>query len=58
MKELIRNLGVILILLGVLALAIPAFMETQTNGTLLLGLCLTIGGLLAHILINRMLSDN
>ncbi len=57
MKELIRNLGVILILLGVAALAVPAFMATQTNDTLLLGLCLVIGGLLAHIIINRFVED-
>lgn len=57
MKELIRNLGVILILLGVAALAVPAFMATQTNESLLLGLCLVVGGLLAHIIINRSMSD-
>ncbi len=57
MKELIKHLGVIVILAGVLALAIPSFQATQTNTTLSIGLVLVLVGLFAHIIINRVMTD-
>ncbi len=53
MNELVKNLGVILILIGVLVLAVPYFTKSETNTLLLCGMGLTIIGYLAHILINK-----
>jgi hypothetical protein len=53
LKELIKNAGLLIILIGVIILGVVVFSGVQTNS--LLGLCLglVIAGLLAHILINR-----
>jgi len=53
LKELLKNAGLLIIVIGVIILGVIVFGSVQTNS--LLGLCLglVIGGLLAHILINR-----
>ena len=56
MKELIKNLGLLIILAGVIVLGIVVFAGTQSNASLGLSLGLIIGGLLAHIAINRFVS--
>jgi uncharacterized YccA/Bax inhibitor family protein len=53
LKELIKNAGLLIILIGVIILAVVVFSGVQTNSLLGLSLGLVIGGLLAHILINR-----
>lgn len=53
MNELIKNLGVIVLLIGVIVLAIPAFNGGMTNTILLAGLGLIILGFLGHIVINK-----
>ncbi len=54
MKELSKYLGVIVMFIGVAFLAIPFFMGTINNTTLILGLVLIIEGFLGHIYINNM----
>lgn len=56
MKELIKNLGLLIILAGVIVLGVVVFAGTQTNATLGLSLGLIVGGLLTHIGINRYVS--
>ena len=53
MKELLKNIGLILILLGVVILSIAVFKETQTNVKLTISLILVVVGLLGHILLNK-----
>jgi hypothetical protein len=53
-KELIRNAGLLIILIGVIVLGIVVFTGVQTNSFLGLSLGLIIGGLLAHIVINKL----
>jgi len=53
MKDLIKNLGLLIILAGVIVLGVVVFAGTQTNTTLGLSLGLIVGGLIAHIAINR-----
>lgn len=53
MKELIKYLGVIVILIGVAILAVPQFMGMTTNFTLGLGLVVMVVGLVGHIVINK-----
>jgi hypothetical protein len=53
-KELLKNAGLLVILIGVIILGIVVFAGTQTNSLLGLSLGLIIGGLIAHILINKM----
>ena len=53
-KELIRNAGLLIILIGVIVLGIVVFTGVQTNSFLGLSLGLIVGGLLAHIVINKL----
>ena len=52
-KDLLKNAGLIVILIGVIILGVVVFTKIQTNSYLGLSLGLIVGGLLAHILINR-----
>jgi hypothetical protein len=52
-KELIKNVGLLVILAGVIVLGIAVFTEVQTNSNMGLSLGLVIGGLIAHIVINK-----
>lgn len=54
LKDLLKNSGLLVILIGVIVLGIVVFSKVQTNGYLGLSLGLIIVGLLAHIVINKM----
>ena len=54
LKELLKNAGLLVILGGVIVLGISVFTKVQTNTHLSLSLGLIIGGLLAHIIINKL----
>ena len=51
---LLKNAGLLVILIGVIILGIVVFSGAQTNTSLALSLVLIIVGLLAHIVINKM----
>ena len=53
MNELIKNLGVIVLLGGVAILAVPALTGGLTNAILLTGLVVIVIGYLSHIIINK-----
>jgi O-antigen ligase len=53
MNELVKNLGVIVLLIGVIVLAVPALTGGLTNTILLAGLGIIIIGYIGHILINK-----
>ena len=53
MKDLYKNAGLLIILIGVIFLGIVVFTNQQTNPKLAISMILVIGGLLAHIIINR-----
>jgi len=53
-KELLKNAGLLVILAGVIVLGIVVFTKVQTNTHLSLSLILIVGGLLAHIVINKL----
>lgn len=53
MNELIKNLGVIVLLIGVAILAVPAMTGGMSNTILLTGLGVIILGYLGHIVINK-----
>jgi uncharacterized protein YjeT (DUF2065 family) len=53
-KTLLKNAGLLIILIGVIILALVVFAGTQTNASLALSLVLIVVGLLAHIVIGRM----
>lgn len=53
MNNLFKYLGSILLLIGVLVIAIPHFLDATSNVTLGSGLALVIIGFLAHIILNR-----
>ncbi len=53
MNELIKNLGVIVLLIGVIVLVVPALTGGLTNTVLLAGLGIIIIGYIGHILINK-----
>ena len=52
MDTLLKNLGAILILLGVVCLAIY-FFGAQVNGLLVSAMALQVGGLFAHVILNK-----
>jgi len=54
LKELLKNAGLLVILIGVIILGIVVFTGAQTNGFLSLSLGLVVCGLLAHIIINKL----
>ncbi|HHJ10899.1 MAG TPA: hypothetical protein ENK25_08405 [Bacteroidetes bacterium] len=54
LKDLLKNAGLLVILLGVIILSIVVLTGTQTNTQLSLSLGLIVLGLLAHIVINKM----
>jgi uncharacterized protein YjeT (DUF2065 family) len=54
LKELVKNSGLLVILAGVILLGVVVFTKVQTNTHLAISLVLIVGGLLAHILINKM----
>jgi len=54
LKDLLKNAGLLVILAGVIVLGIVVFSKAQTNTYLSLSLGLVIGGLIAHIVINKM----
>ena len=54
LKDLLKNAGLLIILIGVIFLGIIVFAGTQTNTQLSISLGLIIGGLVAHIVINRL----
>ena len=53
MNELIKNLGVIVLLIGVVILVVPFFTGGMTNSILLTGMALTIIGYEGHIVMNK-----
>ena len=55
MSELVKNLGVIVLLIGVIILAVPAITGGVTNTILLTGLGVIILGYIGHIVINKRL---
>lgn len=53
MNALIKNLGVIILLIGVAILAIPALTNSMSNTLLVAGLAVIIIGYFSHIIINK-----
>lgn len=54
LKTLLKNTGLLIILIGVIILGVVVFTGSQTNTSLALSLALVAVGLLAHIFIGRM----
>ena len=53
MSELVKNLGVIVLLIVVIILAVPAITGGVTNTILIAGLAVIILGYVGHIVINK-----
>jgi len=54
LKTLLKNAGLLVILIGVIILGVVVFVGSQTNANLAFSLVLIVVGLLAHIIINRL----
>ena len=57
MSTLIKNLGVIVLLIGVAILAVPAITGGMTNTILIAGLVTILLGYIAHIVINKKMAN-
>ena len=57
LKELLKNAGLLIILIGVIILGISVFTKVQTNSHLGLSLGLIVGGLIAHIVIGKLVEE-
>lgn len=53
MKELLKYLGVFILLIGVLILAIPSIQGTVSNTLLCVGLVVMLIGYISYIVINK-----
>ncbi len=53
MNNLLKYLGVIVLLIGVAVLAVPAITGGMSNTILIAGLALVIIGYFAHIILNK-----
>ncbi|WP_199851451.1 hypothetical protein [Parabacteroides pacaensis] len=53
MNELLKYVGAIILLVGVLVLAVPFLSGGMTNALLLVGLFLIIAGFFVHIFLNK-----
>ncbi len=53
MKGLIKNIGILIQLVGVALLIVPKIMETTSNTTLMAGGACLVVGIIAHMLINK-----
>ena len=53
MKEILKNLGLIIIIIGVVFLSIVVFKESHNNTKLGISLVLVVVGFFTHILINK-----
>jgi hypothetical protein len=56
LKELLKNAGLLVILIGVIVLGVSVFTKVQTNSHLGLSLALIVVGLLGHIIINKLVN--
>jgi hypothetical protein len=55
MSNVLKYLGVLILLIGVAILAVPAFTGGGNNQVLIIGLCVVIAGFLVHVLLGRRL---
>ena len=53
MKSVLKSLGALILLGGVVVMLIPTLTDTRDNQTLTIGLGLIVGGFLLHIFLNR-----
>ena len=53
MKALLKRLGIVFVVIGVIVLAISEFSKTESNTMLLLSAGLIVGGLVVYIIINN-----
>jgi uncharacterized protein YjeT (DUF2065 family) len=53
MNTLMKSLGVVILLIGVVVLAMPSLMDIRSNMFLATGLILVIVGFLFHIFLNK-----
>ncbi len=58
MKSLLKYLGAIILLIGVLVIAIPYFIQSTSNMTLGIGLGLVIIGFIVHIFGNKKVGED
>lgn len=55
LKDILKNAGLLIILIGVVFLGLVVFNDSQTNARLGISLLLIVSGLLAHIALNKYL---
>ncbi len=55
MKALLKRLGIVFVIIGVIVLAISEFTKTESNTMLLLSGGLIVGGLVVYIIINNII---
>jgi len=53
MRNILRYLGIIVQILGVVVLAVPFFCHFESNKSLLVGLLMVVGGFILHIVVRK-----
>jgi len=57
MKGFLKYLGILIVLIGVLLLIIPAFLNTTSNLNLAIAAVMMVVGLIAHIILNKYITE-
>ncbi|MFB6341446.1 hypothetical protein ACE01N_02755 [Saccharicrinis sp. FJH2] len=57
MKNFLKYLGIFIVVIGVLLLIIPAFLNTTSNMNLAIAAVLMVVGLIAHIILNKYITE-
>lgn len=55
MKDLLKNLGLLVIIIGAILLSIVVLKQNHSNGVLATSLILIIAGLFGHIVLNKVI---
>ena len=55
MKDILKNLGLIVILIGIIFLSIVVFKQTHNNTQLAISLILVIVGFFGHIILSKVI---
>jgi hypothetical protein len=55
MKDILKNLGLLCVVVGVVILSLSVLRESTTNARLTISLILVIVGFLAHIVLNKVI---
>jgi hypothetical protein len=55
MKDILKNIGLLSVVVGVVILSLAVFKDTTTNSVLIISLIFVVVGFLGHIILNKVI---